>query len=226
MELYHVLNRGVDKRKIFLDNRDRARFVHNLYEFNDSEAAGNAYRHFTKTPIKMMDLRGPSLAVRARKKLVDIHGWCIMDNHYHLLLSERVPKGFTRFLMKLNVGYAKYFNERYSRSGTLFQGRTKRVPVVNDRHLLYILHYIHLNPLDFSNSAKNWRVQKIAGVKRALSHLDAYRWSSYADYCGKRNFPSLITTTFFQEVLGNYPVALRDYLKDMELEEINTLVLE
>ncbi|OGG63536.1 hypothetical protein A3D66_00715 [Candidatus Kaiserbacteria bacterium RIFCSPHIGHO2_02_FULL_50_9] len=228
MELYHVLNRGVDKRTIFLDNTDRARFVHNLYEFNDVEAAGNSYRHFNKA-TQMMDLRGPSfgwLQTRSRKRIVDIHGWCIMGNHYHLLLSERVPSGISRFLMKLNVGYAKYFNERYERSGTLFQGRTKKVHITSDPHFLYILHYIHLNPLDFSDTTRDWRVQKITSTKKALAHLDEYRWSSYQDYCGTKNFPSLLSTSLFMDVFGNYREALSTYLHDMELEEIKTLTLE
>src|SRR3989344_7678909 len=177
MELYHVLNRGVDKRTIFLDNTDRARFVHDLYEFNDKKAAGNAYRLFSPA-IPMMDLRSPSLGrmpAQPRKRIVDIHAWCIMRNHYHLLLSERVEGGITQFLRKLNIGYAKYFNERYGRSGTLFQGRTKRVHIASDPHFLYILHYIHLNPLDFSDTTRDWRVQKITSTKKALAHLDEYR---------------------------------------------------
>src|SRR3989344_3360701 len=228
MELYHVLNRGVDKRIIFLDNTDRARFVHDLYGFNDTEAAGNSYRYFNKA-TQMMDLVGPSfgwLQTRSRKRIVDIHGWCIMGNHYHLLLSERVPSGISRFLMKLNVGYAKYFNERYERSGTLFQGRTKKVHITSDPHFLYILHYIHLNPLDFSDTTRDWRVQKITSTKKALAHLDEYRWSSYADYCGKHNFPSLLSTSLFRDVFENYREALSTYLHDMELEEIKTLTLE
>ena len=134
MELWHALNRGVDKRTIFEDSQDRARFVHDLFEFNDEKAAQNTSRS------NMSNLRSRSL-------LVDIHGWCLMKNHYHLLLSERVDGGITKFIRKLNIGYAKYFNEKYHRSGTLFQGRTKRVLISSDAHFLHILHYLHLNPL-------------------------------------------------------------------------------
>ena len=120
MELFHVLNRGVEKRNLFLDDRDRFRFVHDLYEFNDSAPAPEftRYRDFVNPDI---------YNVRQRKRIVDVHGWCIMGNHYHLLLSELVEGGLSLFLRKLNVGYANYFNERYKRSGTLFQGRTKKI---------------------------------------------------------------------------------------------------
>lgn len=63
-----------------------------------------------------------------------------MANHYHLLLSELVEGGITLFLRKLNIGYAKYFNERHGRQGTLFQSRTKKILIERHAHFLYILH--------------------------------------------------------------------------------------
>lgn len=133
MELWHALNRGVDGRDLFLDSQDYARFVHNLYEFNDSVPADNLWRLFDPTGMK--GFVNPSFS-RIRERLVDIHGWILMKNHYHLLLSERVEGGMSLFLRKLNVGYANYFNERYGRKGTLFQGRTKKVLVEKLERLL------------------------------------------------------------------------------------------
>lgn len=219
MELYHVLNRGVEKRTIFLDKQDHARFVHNMYEFNDTAPAANTSR----TAAPMFEIRSRTLG---REKIVDIHGWCLMGNHYHLLLSETREKGMTQFLRKLNVGYAMYFNTKYKRSGTLFQGRTKKIRIASDAHFLYILHYIHLNPLDFLKSTSNWREGKIGNAQRALAHLEKYRWSSYLDYCGKKNFPSIITTGLFSDVFGNYAHTMHHYLKDIEVSNIKSLVLE
>ena len=171
MELFHMLNRGVDKRDIFLDDRDRARFVHDLFEFNDPAPAH---------PLKVgkLDLRSPNFRRKARRehgqnRIVDIHGWCLMGNHYHLLISERTEGGITKFIRKLNIGYSKYFNERYERSGALFQGRTKRINIVHDAHFLYILHYIHLNPLDYLQGARGWREGKVASARGALARLGA-----------------------------------------------------
>ena len=114
VELYHLLNRGVDKRQIFLDNQDCARFVQDLYEFNDVPSANNTRRRVPADSPEgiVVDLVGRT---SERELLVDIHGWCLMGNHYHLLVSERDEGGISKFLMKLNVGYAKYFNERYKR---------------------------------------------------------------------------------------------------------------
>lgn len=219
-ELYHVLNRGVEKRSIAMDDQDRARFVYDLFEFNDAKPAGSTYYSFGN-----LDLRNPEM-VRERQCIVDLHAWCLMGNHYHLLLSERIEGGLTLFLRKLNVGYANYFNERYRRSGTLFQGRTKKVLISRQAHFLHILHYIHLNPLDFMPSSKRWREQRVQSSAEARKHLAGYRWSSYLDYCGHNNFPSLITKEIFEDVYPLYEKEILGFLGDFDIGEIQPLVLE
>jgi len=215
MELIHLLNRGVDKRDIFLEDGDRVRFIHNLYSFNDVTPANNTTRH-------MNDLRSRSCD---RKPLVKLHAWCLMNNHFHLLVSEEIEGGITQFIRKLGVGYAKYFNEKYSRSGTLFQGRTKRVQIERDAHFLHILNYIHLNPLDYLDGSHDWRSRSIQNYEEALAYLDKYRWSSYLDYCGTRNFPSLIETDIYKDVYIDYKSEITSYLMDIEgrSEDLPTL---
>jgi len=220
MELYHVLNRGVDGRDLFKDDRDRVRFVHNLFEFNDNKAAPHA-----RTPGRIGGFVNPHI----RERLVDIHGWVEMKNHYHLLLSELVEGGMSLFLRKLNVGYANYFNERHGRVGTLFQGRTKKILIEQHSYFLYILHYIHLNPLDYLKGASQWRERSKGGItsaREALRYLETYRWSSYLDYAGKKNFPSLISTGFFDESFGDYQRELRDYIRNAESPDSVGLRLE
>jgi len=212
MELFHALNRGVDGRDIFLENSDRLRFIHDMYEFNDTSPAGYTYRTIHS---------GGFVNPHIREKIVDIHGWALMKNHYHLLLSERVAGGISLFLRKINVGYANYFNEQYERKGTLFQGRTKKILIEHHSHFLYILHYLHLNPLDYLKGAEDWRLRSkgnIQNVRKALEYLDSYRWSSYLDYAGKKNFHSILTTSLFQGKSGDYARELRNYLRDAELE--------
>lgn len=214
MELWHALNRGVDGRDIFLDDLDRIRFVHDLYAFNDA----NPVRHDFGSKSKSGGLRNPHMP-NTRELLVQIHGWCLMKNHYHLLLSELVEGGLSLFLRKLNVGYANAFNEKYERKGTLFQGRTKKILIGTDAHFNYILHYIHLNPLDYLNGAELWRQRSHAGItnaRSAINYLDGYRWSSYLDYSGHKNFPSILTTDLFDGSFGGYAGLLREYVKDSE----------
>jgi putative transposase len=209
MELYHALNRGVDGRLIFHDSQDYARFVHDLYEFNDTAPAPEfSRRDGTNVGHRMSNIR---------ERLVDLHGWCLMKNHYHLLLSERVDGGLSLFLRKLNVGYARYFNERHKRKGFLLQGRTKKILIERHAHFLYILHYIHLNPLDYLPEVKEWRIRNqnyISNVSKALKYLNSYRWSSLLDYCGTKNFPSLITTKLFADEFEDYKKTLIAYLTE------------
>ena len=228
MGLWHALNHSIEGRNLFIDSQDYARFVHNLYEFNDSTPAGNAYRLFD--PSGTRNFVSPSFR-NTHKLLVQIHGWVLMKDHYHLLFSELVDGGVSLFLRKVNVGYAKYINERYSRKGTLFQSRTKKILVENQSHFLYILHYLHLNPLDYLSGAEEWRIRSKGGIKNtreAFKYLDSYRWSSYLDYIGKKNFPSILTTSFFKKSLGDYRASLNEYLRDAEHDNatVQKLILE
>lgn len=211
-----MLNRGVDKRTIFLDNRDRARFVHDLWEFNADNDAKNVGRNFP-----MSGLRN-----RSSRPIIDLHSWCLMGNHYHLLLSERIEGGLTKFIRRLNVGYANYFNLRYRRTGTLFEGRTKKILIEREAHFLHILHYIHLNPLDFVPQARKWRNGAVGAPSRALDYLTAYRWSSYLDYCGKSNFPSVLTKDLFSRVFKDYEKELASYVESLKSEPFTNYDLE
>lgn len=239
-EFYHVLNRGVDKRTIFTDSRDYARFIHDLYEFNSTERTDpNVYRNFSID--KMMDIGCPSSesksdvasaasrqhVLRTGERLVDIHFFCLMPNHYHLLLSPLVEHGISLFMKKVNMGYAKYFNERNERSGSLFQGKYKSIHITNEAHFMYLPFYIHLNPLDLC--APEWRIQKINDIKNTLAYLTSYRWSSHLDYSGRRNFPSITNRKFFEKFFasaGGYDTALNNYLKTFDIQDITSVTLE
>jgi putative transposase len=169
-----------------------------------------------------MDVAHPYIE---RDRIVDLHAWCLMRNHYHLLVSEHVEGGVTSFMRKLNTGYTNYFNERYKRNGVLFQGRTKKVLIHSSAHFLHVLHYIHLNPLDYLSTARAWRSGRVSEPDKARAYLEKYRWSSYADYCDRKNFPSIVTTDFFKESIGNVEKETLNYLgkSDNKLEDMPPL---
>ena len=142
MHLMHVLNRGADKRKIFMDDEDRFRFVHDLFEFNDEERV-KVYSDTYSDLRGRGDLGGRNIDFarsekRERKLLVDIHAFVLMPNHYHLLLSERVENGISRFMQKVNAGYTKYFNCKNERVGVLLQGKYKSVSVDEEAHFIHL----------------------------------------------------------------------------------------
>lgn len=188
MEIYHLLNRGVEKRDVVLDDTDRVRFIHDVYAFNDKNDVdpNHRFREF--------------LSPHIRESLVDIHAFCLMSNHYHFLVSEVEDGGMSLFMRKLNMGYAKYFNEKYKRSGVLWQGTFKKIRIERDAHFLHIPFYIHLNPLDLE--FPEWREGKVKNSRKALDFLHTYRWSSYLDYIGIKNFPSLLHTDLLADILG------------------------
>lgn len=235
--IYHVLNRGVDKRIIFMDNEDRFRFIHDIFEFNDIESVNNLTYLFRKghkgnnfhdpSADEYKDVGHPYIHRKPRKMLVNILAFCLMPNHYHLLLSPRVEHGVSLFMKKINGGYAKYFNEKYKRSGALFQGRYKSVQVVKEIHFIHLPYYIHLNPLDLITS--EWRERKLKNIKKAVDFLEKYRWSSHLDYCGKKNFPSVTQRNFLLEFFNGekeYRKAVESWLKDFNLSEDKNLFLE
>lgn len=228
MEIYHTLNRGVDKRTIFLDDQDRFRFIHDLFEFNDREPSGkDSQRIFAKNMSNMSDFASRTNEHKKRKLLVDILTFCLMDNHYHLLLAPRIKDGVVKFMRKLNIGYAKYFNEKYKRSGALFEGRYKSVLVEDDAHFIHLPYYIHLNPLDMF--APEWREHKIKNYEKSLQSLKNYKWSSFLDYIGEKNFPSVTSRNFLLEFFGGPAGYLREtanWLKNLSLEKIAPMLLE
>ena len=229
MDLKHVLNRGVDKRIIFLDNQDRLRFMHDLFEFNDEANVMNNYYAFQKYNAFARHYIEHTNAQKRipRKLLVDVHAFCLMPNHYHLLLSERSEKGISRFMKKLNMGYALYFNKKYERNGALFQGRYKSVPITTNAHFIHMPYYIHLNPLDLEYP--EWRKRELSSVTKAMDFLKTYRWSSHLDYAGIKNFPSVTQREFLTDYFGGhkkYTDAIKEWLKNMELETMKPLLLE
>lgn len=218
-DFYHTLNRGVEKRNIFLDKQDYLRFIHDLYELNNEDRVETTFHTFKRRPDTAV-----SGNQKQRKLLVDILAFCLMPNHYHLLLSPRIKGGIPKFMAKINIGYAKYFNQKYEREGVLFQGRYKRILITDNTHFLHLPFYIHFNPLDLKYP--EWRDNKISDPKKALEYLKSYRWSSHLDYMGIKNFPSVLNMKPLTEIFGSnkdYQKLVENYLKDIQIDEEVTL---
>ncbi len=139
---YHIYNRGVEKRIIFLDKRDLLRFLEAI----------NYYRK-TPTPLKLSDFRRGETRLNKsnnQTELVRIHCFCLMPNHFHLLIEQITDNGISTFLRKLTNSYTRYFNTKHDRVGPLFQGSFKAKLVENEEYLLQLSKYIHRNPFPLS----------------------------------------------------------------------------
>lgn len=92
-EIYHIYNRGVDKRTIFMNDADHLRFIHDLYEFNDQEPTQNALYYFKKA-------RYMEVGLPIRRLLVEILAFCLMPNHFHMVVKQITDNGLTIFMRK------------------------------------------------------------------------------------------------------------------------------
>lgn len=214
--IYHIYNRGVEKRKTFLDNRDYLRFIHDLFELNDEIPVQNVLYYFNSKSMEVQPRYIWGQERHKRKLLVEILLFTLMPNHYHLLVKQKAENGIVRFMQKLGTGYAMYFNQRYKRVGSLFQGRFKAVLVNEEAHFLHLPFYIHTNPLELKyggSTSINWR--------GAMKFLENYRWSSFPDYIGKKNFPSVTSRKFLLDFFTgekNYKKETEDLLKAKDKE--------
>ena len=194
-QIYHIYNRGVEKRNIFLDDQDRFRFIHDLFEFNDETPAANIYYKLNK--FQSYEVKPRKIEKEHRKTLINILAFCLMPNHFHLLLQQKKENGIVKFMQKLGTGYTMSFNQKYERSGSLFQGTYKAVLVEKDSHFIHLPYYIHSNSLDLK--FPEWRNKEIKNHKEAMKFLENYRWSSFPDYIGRKNFPSITQREFLLE---------------------------
>lgn len=163
-EYYHIYNRGVDKRDVFMDDFDFIRFLTGMREFNCMEPIGSLY------VADRLRKKGLSPSRRDLVPLVAIIAYCLNPNHYHFILKQNIDRGISSFMHKISSGYSTYFNEKHKRSGALFQGTFKSVHVDSNELLLYLSAYVNCN-------------SEVHGIAKA----EDYKWCSFPDYTGKRN---------------------------------------
>lgn len=199
-EIYHIVLRGVEQRQIFLDEIDYYRGIFSLFEFNNANPVSIKERRKDRSRFKKQIARGQTSDNFERILLVEILAFALMPNHLHLLLRQIKSKGISLFVQKLGTGYASYFNRKYKRSGHLFQGRFHAVHVKTDEQLERVFIYIHTNPVAIIES--KWKERGIKNRARAKYFLKNYRWSSYLDYIGKKNFPSVSERKFLLKTIG------------------------
>lgn len=197
-EIYHIVMRGVDGRVIFPQEEDSFHFLHDLYEFNNEDSTSWEFKtiNYSRTVPGESD----SQKKVERKLLVEILAFCLMPNHFHLLLRQVKDDGISKFMRKLG-GYATYINKKYNRQGHLYQGRFKAIHIASDDQLKNVFVYIHTNPVSLIES--NWKENGIKEPEKTIKFLENYKWSSYLDYIGIKNYPSLINGDFFINVFEN-----------------------
>ena len=168
-ELYHIYNRGVDKRKIFFSNGDWQHFQRLLYIANTTQALHS--RRLKDKPLS---------DIQRQDCLVDIASYVMMGNHFHLLLREKSEQGITTFMRKLLTAYSMYMNRKYERSGPLMCRPFRAKHVDSDEYLFWLTSYIHMNPVEQIESS--WKEGGVKDIKKVMDFLEKYKYSSYCDY--------------------------------------------
>ncbi len=195
-EIYHVVNRGINHASIFENKNDYQRFI-SLIDFLRF-LPGMQYSHFRRLPIE--ERRDFFETLRRRNKpVIECLAFCLMPNHFHLLLKQLETGGTQGFLRNLQNSYAKYCNAKYKRSGSLFQSPFHSVRIENDYQLNHVSRYIHLNP------SSAYLVQ--------AKDLKNYKYSSYNDYIKESAYEFVCPGL----VLGNFKS--KDQYENFVLEQ-------
>ncbi len=200
---YHLYNRGVNRASIFLDSQDYKTFLWLL--------------RFYLLPV---DLRGepskvsPSHQLKNYSNRIRLIAYCLMPNHFHLMIWQSEADGINHFMRSLATKYTKYFNQKYKRIGPLFQGVYKAVLVESEAQLVFLSKYIHRNPIELPSG----RV------------LEGYKYSSYGNYLGKFNQDwvkkSDILDLFSKTKLNNSYQSFVEETDERDLPTIKTVIIE
>lgn len=152
-QIYHVFNRGTEKKRIFESEKDRQRFIKTLlyYQLEGPKPRLSKFRASDKND---------------NEPIIEILCYCLMPNHFHLMIKQLRDGAITEFMRKVLNSYTKYYNTKHKRVGALLQGQFKAVLVESDEQLLHLSRYIHLNPL----------------ASFLVKDLEDYKWSSYHEY--------------------------------------------
>lgn len=212
--IYHVYNRAIGGQELFCDKSDFSRFCEliNYYRFKKPQLR---FSFFKRLEIEKRKEYLDSL-MKNEERLVEIYSFCLVPNHFHLVLKEAEEKGILTFMSNLQNSYARYFNTKRNRKGSLFQEMFKAIRVESDEQFIHLCRYVHLNP--YSNMFLN-----------KMNDLFSYQWSSFLDYILESNrflfLNKEFLCSFFLNIdrLRSFTLNNADYQK--RLKEIEYLLL-
>lgn len=164
-EYYHIFNRGVDKREIFSNVVDYERFLLSMNLLNDkNDGLMIEWRDYKKSNPQATVDDFLKLRFRMRDPLIEIVAYCLNPNHYHFILKQVADKGIEKFLHKIGISHTKYYNDKYKRNGSLFQGVFKAILINSNEYLLHLSTYVNKNNFIHGyNKNDNWKYSSLHG---------------------------------------------------------------
>ena len=213
-EIYHVFNRGVERRPIFTNKREYERMVESMRYYRFANVPMR-YSQLITLPDEKQKQVWDRLKTRDNYEVILI-AYVLMPNHFHIVLKQINDQGVSRFLSNISNSFTKYFNTKHQRPGPLLQGPFKAVRVETDEQLLHLTRYVHLNP--------------VASFLIEPEELDNYPWSSLPEYLTIPHKEFLCDTTFignFFPKKDQYRVFVYDQIGyAREIEKIKHLTFE
>ncbi len=188
--IYHVYNRGVAKQPLFHDEHDYHQFLICLSYYLESTPEGKL------SDAKKSHRLEEILSEPVQKPIVEILAYCLMPNHFHLVVRQLADGGISTFMRRSLNSYTRYYNTRYRRVGTMFQGTFRAVFVGSDEQLLHVTRYVHLN----------------APVAKLTDDPRSYLWSSYQTYVAATS-SRLCDPSLVLEIAGG-PAVYESFTKD------------
>jgi len=162
---YHIYNRGIDKQTIFLDDDHYRVFLSSLKQLLLPPDKVKPLPHtFT---VQGRTLHGITHKRKNYYGKIELLAYCLMPNHFHLLIHQPVQRAIDQFMQSLSIRYSLFFNKTHKRVGPVFQSLYKAINVTEEPYLLHLSRYIHRNPLKYTKDLKN-------------------AYSSYGEYLGLR----------------------------------------
>lgn len=192
-EWYHCYTRSIDGAKTFISKKDFERFVEALYLCNDVDLIPRSnFKH----------LEHKKILERSRgKSLVSIGAYCLMPNHFHLLLREEVEGGISKFMQRVGTSYAKYFNLKYDHVGNVFIKPFRSKHIADDQYLKRVVEYIHLNPAEIFE--QGWKEGAVKNMKVLYKQLSTYPYSSFQEFVGIERPENALIEIRMIEILKN-----------------------
>lgn len=246
-EIYHIVIRRMGDEELFLDIDDQYRGIFCIYEFDtikpitirERRVLRVRFKQFLKQeqayrgspPVAVIKKEGVLAMKDERNLLVEVLAFCLMSNHIHLLLRQLKEGGISKFMLKLESGYAAYFKKKYGVKikGHFFQDRFTCVHIKTEEQLKVVFVYIHTNPIALVEPY--WKEKGIKDPEKAIKFLEEeYRWSSFFDYIGNKSFSSVTQRDFLLKIMGGpegCKKAIEDWIKYKgEIKKFTELALE
>ena len=226
-EYFHIYNRAIEERLIFGDDWDKARFIISALFFQGE----NSSLHFSEITKRIffilklkpqtkerhsmssinladkLNVRFGTLEKILNSRTVELVEFCLMPNHFHLILKEFQDGGISKYMQRLGDSFTKYFNARHNRRGHVFESRFNAVHVDSNEYLLPLSVYIHKNPYKL----KEWRGRE-----------EKYPWSSFQDFLGDNRWGKFLNPSIILEQFNNgedYKRFVNEYEPREELDQ-------